>query len=584
MKKMLSSLLAVILFCGTAISAAAAGNGAEELSWGGMLMGSLGGLALFLFGMERMTDALKAAAGKRLQTVLARLTSNRFSGALVGALVTAVIQSSSVTTVLVVGFVSSGLMSLSQSIGVILGANIGSTITAQIIAFKVSRFALLFVAVGFAAMALSRKEYVRHYGGMMFGLGLVFFGMAIMSDSMTPLRDYQPFLDLMVGMRNPLLGILVGALFTALIQSSAATTGIVIVLASQGFMSLNGGIAIALGANIGTCVTALLASIGKPRPAIRAAAVHVLFNLVGVLLWVGFIDHLATMAVAFSPHYPDSEGLARLAAESPRQIANANTLFNLVNTLLFIGFTPFLGRLVVWLFPDRPEHLERSIATPKFLDEQLLDTPSAALNLVRLEVGQLGEHVLQMMSMTQTALDRQSEDLFREIEKSDDAADILHAAIIEYLNKIGKRPLTEELSLEYFRLVQSVGTLESIGDLIETDLSRAGLDIARHQLAPSETMQDCLRRLQSWVFSALESAVRAVVDNDQSAAQDVLALRKTVNEVVENAFRKQATSLARSEHGHLETLQIEFELTNKLKQIYSLCKRIARLYVPREVV
>ena len=221
--------------------------------------------------MDQMADALKAVAGERMKTILARLTANRFMGAITGAFVTAVIQSSSVTTVLVVGFITAGLMSMAQSIGIIMGANIGTTITAQIIAFKVTEAALLMIAVGFTLLFTSKQEQIRHYGSILMGLGLVFFGMSVMSDAMAPLRTYPPFLELMTRMDNPLIGILTAALFTALVQSSSATTGIIIVMASQGFISLQAGIALAMGANIGTCVTAMLASIGKPREAVRAA-------------------------------------------------------------------------------------------------------------------------------------------------------------------------------------------------------------------------------------------------------------------------------------------------------------------------
>ena len=563
--------------------AAAADSPDHALSWGAMTMGVGGGLALFLLGMQRMTEALKAVAGERLQAILAQLTSNRFTGALVGALTTAVIQSSSVTTVLVVGFVSAGMMTLSQSIGVIMGANIGTTITAQIIAFKVTRFALAFIACGFALAMLGRSERQRQYGDALLGLGMVFFGMGVMSEAMAPLRDYQPFISLMVRMETPLLGILVGALFTALVQSSSATTGIVVVLASQGFMTLPGGIAVALGANIGTCVTAMLAALGKPRPAVRAAAVHVVFNLGGVLLWVLFIDQLAQLTVSFSPTHPELSGLDRLAAETPRQIANANTLFNLLNTLLFIGFTPLMARIVTRLFPERAVPPSGALISPKYLDEQLLATPSAALNLVRMELGELGAQVVRMMTMTRTALERQSERAFLDIEKADDAVDILHAAIIAYLNQLGKRELTSEQAQEYFRLTQSADTLERIGDILETDLSGQGVKMLRQQLRPSATTLHILETLHQQVNQALQAAVNAVTQNDPQAAQEVLALRRSINEGVEAAFRRQASSLASSDRARLETLQLEFEVTDKLKQIYSLCKRIARLLVPREV-
>ena len=230
-----------------------------------MIMGLFGGLALFLYGMEKMADALKAVAGERLKSVLAKLTTNRVTGALTGAFVTAIIQSSSVTTVLVVGFITAEVMSFSQAVGVIFGTNIGTTITAQIIAFKVTKYALLLISVGFGMLFIGNKERMKQYGAMVMGLGLIFFGMGVMSNAMKPLQSYQPFLDLMAHMDNPILGILTAACFTGLVQSSSATTGIVIVMASQGFITLTAGIALIFGANVGTCITALLASIGKPK-------------------------------------------------------------------------------------------------------------------------------------------------------------------------------------------------------------------------------------------------------------------------------------------------------------------------------
>jgi len=263
------------------------------LQLGALLTGLGGGLALFLYGMRKMTESLKTVAGGGMKSLLAKLTTNRFTAALAGILITAVIQSSSVTTVLVVGFISAGLMTLSQSIGVILGASVGTTITAQIIAFKVTQYALLFIAVGFLMELTARKEAVKHYGIMLMGLGLLFFGMELMSQATYPLRSYAPFIELMQSMKNPLYGILIGTLFTAVVQSSSATTGVVIVLAGQGFISLDAGIALVFGANVGTCITALLATIGKPREAVRAAVVHVVYKVLGVLIWLAFIPQLA---------------------------------------------------------------------------------------------------------------------------------------------------------------------------------------------------------------------------------------------------------------------------------------------------
>ncbi len=541
-------------------------------------MGLFGGLALFLLGLDRLTEALKAAAGSRLQSFLERFTTNRFNGAAVGAMCTAMLQSSSVTTVLVVGFVSSGVMTLGQSVGIIMGANIGSTFTAQVIAFNVSEYALFLVAGGFAMQTFSRQEQSKYYGGMFLGLGLIFFGMGIMTDAMIPLRTYPPFLEWMVQMEHPLVGLLIGALFTALIQSSAATAGLVIILASQGFISLPAGIALALGANIGTCVTAMLATIGKPRVALRAAAVHVMFNVAGVLLWIGFIDQLATLTVSLSPQYAHLQGIDRLAAEAPRQIANANTLFNVVNTLVFIGFAPFFARLVMILVPEQLEPQKPPIIVPKYLDKRLLDTPAAALNLVRMEVGHLGQEVLQMTQAIWPALKKLDNRLFRDLQKRDDAVDLLHAEIISYLSMLGKKELTAEQAHEYYVLSQAADTLERVGDIIESELVETGFKMAQIPLRAGSQIIDILGRLHTHICMSLDLAVRTVNENDQSLAQDVLSLRREVNETVESAFRRQVESMAASEAERLKLLQLEFEITDKFKQIYSLSKRIARLY------
>ena len=236
-----------------------------------------------------------------------------------------------------------------------------------------TKIALPILALGFFVSFASKREEWRQYGLIVLGLGLVFFGMSIMSDAMKPLRSYQPFLDFMVTLDHPLLAALVGAAFTAVIQSSSATTGILIVMAGQGLIGLEAAIALALGANIGTCITAGLASIGKPREAVRTALVHTLFNVAGVLIWIGFVTQLADLARLISPAHPELDGLARTAAEIPRQIANIHTFFNVVNAVLFVGFTVQITRLVEWLVPDRPL-AEDERSAPRFLDDQLLAT------------------------------------------------------------------------------------------------------------------------------------------------------------------------------------------------------------------
>ena len=496
-------------------------------------------------------------------------------GALTGAFVTAIIQSSSVTTVLVVGFTTAGLMSFAQSIGVIMGANIGTTITAQIVAFKVTKAALLMIAVGFGFLFFSKKDTLRNYGGIVMGLGLVFFGMSIMSDAMQPLRSYQPFLDLMTTMANPFIGILVAALFTALIQSSSATTAIVIVMAGQGFISLPAGIALAFGANIGTCVTALLAAIGKPREAVRAATTHVLFNVAGVLLWVGFIDQLAAFVEALSPLHPELSGSARLAAEAPRQIANAHSIFNVANTLIFIWFTTLIARLVEWLVPDRPLD-EEAIIRPKYLDESLLATPALALIHARLEIRHMGEQVQNMLSQIMPAILHGDTAILQEVERADERVDALHAEIVTYLGRISRLELTEMQTEEFLRLMDAVNDLENIGDVIETNLVELGRRRLEKGVSVSKPTQDVLNGFHRVVTRAVDAAIEAVSENNLDAAKSVTGLKKEIAALANSAAVHESKRLVVNEPNRIEAYTIEMDITEKLQRIYFFAKRMAR--------
>jgi phosphate:Na+ symporter len=569
-------LLASCLLLPAAASATAT---SETMDWWTMGMQLFGGLALFLFGMEQMADSLKAVAGERMKIILARLTTNRFMGAITGAFVTAIIQSSSVTTVLVVGFISAGLMSMAQSIGVIMGANIGTTITAQIVAFKVTKAALLMVAVGFGMLFFSKNEKIKQYGGMLMGLGLVFFGMSVMSDAMHPLRSYQPFLDLMTRMENPLVGILVAAAFTALVQSSSATTGIVIVMATQGFITLPAGIALAFGANIGTCVTAMLASIGKPREAVRAAIVHVMFNVFGVLLWVSFISQLADFVTWLSPSHGGLAGAERLAADTPRQIANAHTVFNIANTLIFIGLTGQFARLVEWLVPDRPLE-EEELARPRYLDDSLLETPSLALDRARLEIGNMGERVMEMLRLIMPAILAGDRTSLKQVAGIDDIVDALHGHIITYLGDISRKPLTEVQTRDLLGLMAAANELENIGDIIETDLVYLGNQRISEGVSISPSTREMLTKLHDAVSRTAELANTAVVKNDPVAAQEVTSMKAVISKLTDKAAMHQAKRLVAEEPNRLAAYTIEMDIIEKLKRTYYFAKRMAKTVVP----
>ena len=555
-----------------------AASESTNMAIGQMVIQLLGGLALFLFGMDQMTTALKAVAGDSMRTVLAKLTSNRFMGAMTGAFVTAVIQSSSVTTVLVVGFTTAGLMSFSQSIGVIMGANIGTTITAQIVAFKVTKAALLMISVGFGFLFFSKKEAPRNYGAMLMGLGLLFFGMSVMSDAMQPLRSYQPFLDLMVSMENPLIGILIAAAFTALIQSSSATTAIVIVMAGEGFITLPAGIALAFGANVGTCVTAMLAAIGKPREAVRAATTHVLFNIAGVLLWLGLIDQLAAFVTTISPTHTELSGVERVAADAPREIANAHTIFNVANTFVFIWFTTPIARLVEWLIPDKPLG-DDAVLRSKFLEEELLSTPSLALDQVRLEIERMGEHVLDMLVQVMPAMLNGSISTLREIRQMDEGVDALHAQIVTYLGKISGEQLNEKQTGELLRLMDVVNDLENIGDVIETNLVETGIGRFNKNVAISPQTRDMLLGFHAVVVRAVADAVKAVTDKDDELAESVIGRKAEITAIANSAAVHESKRLVASEPNRIEAYTIEISITEKLQRVYYFAKRIARKVV-----
>src|SRR5262245_9094620 len=407
------------------------GSVTSNLNWFALAMGLFGGLALFLYGLDQLSEGLKQAAGDSLNRLLTRLTSNRFLGALTGALITGILNSSSVTTVLVVGFVTAGVMSLAQSVAVIMGANIGSTVTAQLLAFNLSAYALLPIAIGFFMLFVSKRAKVRYWGMIVMGLGLVFYGMGVMSDAMKPLRSHEPFVQALAKMENPLFGILAGALFTGLVQSSAATVGLAIALASEGLLSLPAGSALALGANIGTCVTALFAALGTPVEAVRAAVVHVGFNVLGVIVWLPFLGTLARLAIAISPSENQLDASARLAAEVPRQIANANTVFNVINTVRFIGFNGWFASLATRLVSGRKRHVV--LVRPKFLDPASLDIPAIALENVRQELGHLGDIVRTMLVDFPPERGAVTVDTIANILHLGKKVEILESAVIEFL-------------------------------------------------------------------------------------------------------------------------------------------------------
>lgn len=542
-------------------------------------MSLLGGLALFLYGMEQMSGALKSIAGDGLRKLLSGLTKNRFLAAITGAFTTAVVQSSSVTTVLVVGFISAGLMSLSQSVGVIMGANIGTTITAQIVAFKVTKYALALVAIGFAMLFVSKREKIRQTGTAVMGLGLIFFGMGLMSDATGPLRDYQPFIDVMAKMDNPLLGILVAAAFTALVQSSSATTGIVIVLALEGFISLEAGIALAFGANLGTCITASLAALGKPVEAKRAAAVHVAFNLIGVLLWIGFIGLLADWVRAISPSYTDLEGKERLAREVPRQIANAHTLFNVVNTLVFIWFTPWFAKLARFIVKDKPLQLPLA-AQPRYLDKIYLDTPAIAIDRIRMETGHLGDLVISMLEGRRGKRAHMSQIDAHQLGETARDVELLSGEILRYARKLSGRDLGDGDGAELDRLLDAANQLRGISETVANNLGTLVREWRSLQLKASGETRAKIRSVYDQVTESVRKAVDALRGSDREAASGVIKLKRSLYAEIDALGSHLGSRLMSEDPDRVEIYRLESRALEIERRIYYFAKRIAKSVAP----
>jgi phosphate:Na+ symporter len=568
----LLALCGFLLLSGTAYGAE---PGESGIVWSEMLFQLFGGLALFLFGMEQMASALKMVAGNRMKSILARLTNNRFMGMFTGAFVTAIIQSSSVTTVILVGFVSTGIMSLSQAIGVILGANIGTTVTAQIVAFKVTKYALVLVSSGFALQFLSKRNTLKHYGGLIMGLGLIFYGMALMSGGMKPLRSYQPFIDLMGSVETPIIGIAVAAAFTALVQSSSATLGVVIALALQGLITLEAGIALALGSNVGTCVTAGLAAIGKTREAVRVAVAHIGFNVIGVLILVWFIGPFADLVRSISPTDTGLTGQERLAAETPRQIANAHTLFNIAVALIFVPFlTPFT-RLCEWLVKDRPLHVVE-VLKPKYLDKELLDTPTFALERARFEVGRMSEMVEDMLaSILPTAFTGSSEEL-AVISDKDADIDALYAHIVEYLGKISVQELTDEQTKELTALFELVQQLEEIGDIVESRMVPLGLRRIEENIVVSDETAAKISDVHQQVVATFDLTTTAIQKLDKIAAKEARSRKQSVLKLAKEAARHEVGRLMVNAPNRLATYSFEIEILDQLQAIFRRAQRIAK--------
>ena len=462
------------------------------------------------------------------------MTNNRLIGAVTGAFVTAVLNSSSVTTVLVVSFITAGVMTLTQSVGVIMGANIGSTMTAQLLAFNISSYALLPIAVGFFMTFTAKTEGIKYVGMMVMGLGMVFFGMGIMSSAMTPLRSYEPFMVFLKNMEQPLLGDFgrcrvhrPGPIVRCHRRhrhcyghrGAAHPTGRHCPRSGCQYRYLRHGIACG------------------PRQTCRGSAGRNCSCYVQCH-WradmAAFIGSLADLAIAVSP--------TGTGAEIPRQIANANTLFNVINTLLFIGFTPWFARLAVKLYPERPEKAG-IIIEPKYIDVSALSVPAVALEQVRKEFGRMGQIALTMLSELPHAVLEKDKQHVDTIVMLDDKVDILEAAIFGFLGKIRQQSLTAEESKVHQDLMTATVNLETLSDVIETDLSNMAKIIIDKEQRISRTTWQTFEELYKEVYRSVELAVKSIRDEDQQAASQVINKKATIRELSESLLARESASI-----------------------------------------
>lgn len=483
------------------------------------IAGLIGGLGLFLYGMVQMGNGLQKAAGDKLRGILKALTSKTWMGVLVGALVTAIIQSSAATTVMLVSFVNAGLMTLTQAIGVIMGANIGTTMTAQLIAFRLSDFALPAIGLGAVIFLFSKRRTYKYFGQIILGFGILFLGMMVMTEAMKPLSANPSLIQFVAILgKRPLLGVLAGIMMTIVIQSSSATIGVLMAAASQGLITFETALPILFGDNIGTCVTAVLASIGASLSAKRTALAHVLFNVFGTILGLAFLPVFSRIVVWLTPF----GGVSRL-------IANAHTSFNVLNTLVWLPMAGVLSRIVVTLYPGEEQIIEHG---PKYLDKRMLRTPSAAIQLSVKELVRMAKIAQEMVNDSGRALVSDSpENILKTVRNHEEIVDNLQSEIIFYLSTLmSQGSLTHRQSTQVAGMLHVVNDIERVGDHA-MNMGNFASYRAEERIDFSDEAKAELMDLFRRVDSILSDAVNALERNDAALAQDVWEKEKIIDDI-----------------------------------------------------
>lgn len=495
-----------------------------------IIFGLFGGLAIFIFGMNMMSEGLQKAAGDRMKKILSLLTKNPVLGVLAGALTTAVLQSSSATTVMAIGFVSAGLMSLPQAISIILGANIGTTMTAQILAFKITDYIYLFIAGGFLVSFISKNEKIKNIGQTILAFGLLFEGIETMGSVMKPLASNPFFTDLIGKVAGvPVLGVAVGTIMTLVVQSSSATIAVLQNFASQpaadgvsSIIGLTGAIPILLGDNIGTTITALLASVGQSKDAKRTALAHSVFNISGALLFIFFVNPYAKLIQYISPGGNEVDIISR-------QIANAHTGFNITMTIIWLPLIAVLVKIVMKIIPDKKEDFVPVPGATKYLDEKIINQPTAALHLVTKEVIRCGRIVEGMLSKINELADKNESYMIREIVSDGEAVQRLYGSINDYLIAMfSEGVMTEEQAGESTKLMYVLCDIDRIGSLC-MEITQAVIEPNGREVALSKEAMKDLKKSIKIIHDMYEYALEVMVSG---SAAGVKMIQKKKDEVL----------------------------------------------------
>lgn len=532
------------------------------------LINLLGGLGLFLYGMKLMGDGLENAAGDSLKGILEKVTTNRLMGVLVGAVVTAIIQSSSATTVMVVGFVNAGLMNLSQALGVIMGANIGTTITAQLVAFKLDDIAPLFVFVGAAIVMIAKNKRHLELGHIILGFGILFTGMGIMSSSMKPLANTPLFTQILLAVSdNWFLGILTGLALTAVLQSSSATTGILIALASTNSISVSLAIPILFGCNIGTCVTAMIASIGTNKNAHKAALLHLTFNVLGTIIFIPFLRILGEFVVTTSN-------------EVSRQIANAHTIFNITNTAVLLPFSKFIVMFVNKVVPDGDNEDDEKPGV-KYIDDRLLETPVIAAGQVIKETIRMANKAKNNVELAMKCFLDNDENLLLKVYENEKIINLLDEEITNYLVKLSKCNLSDKEQSIVASTLHIVIDIERIGDHAENIADLASEKINRKLKFNSDAIND-LNEIYDYVLKSLDISIGAYTDKNVTEAKQNFKIENQIDTYRKDYRKKHIKRLYDGKSTAFEGT-LFLDLIGNLERIGDHCNNIAQSVVDNNV-